>query len=159
MEYNPGTAERLFPDRYRVWECAIILGSHAGCSACFLVHASHFHMPTYSVMHCQSTLPRLFFHPACRGLSCPTPVPHTCALHLCRDILEENPMMLLTMILKGYRVMQLDDNYGKGGSVNWETGIPQLPEVTAEALKYDIEDCKLFKKQLLGCPKPTEVET
>ncbi|KAG1678984.1 hypothetical protein FOA52_013047 [Chlamydomonas sp. UWO 241] len=70
------------------------------------------------------------------------------------DLMEENPAMLLDLLQKGYRLMQLDDNYGKGGDIQYDSGIPPLPEVTAQNLKYDIADAQLYKKQKLGCPKP-----
>ncbi len=55
-------------------------------------------------------------------------------------------------------LLQLDDNYGKAGNVEWGSGIPPLPEVTMENLKYDIADAQRFKKWQVGCPKPKELE-
>lgn len=53
--------------------------------------------------------------------------------------------------------MQLDDNYGKQGHIDYLSGIPPLPEVVIENLVYDLEDARRLKKWVLGKNKPAEL--
>jgi len=82
-------------------------------------------------------------------------------------LIEANPAMLMQLIVRGYRVVMMNDNVAKGGSP-WHEGLPQLPEVTLDNLRYDLQDAIAFKAGAeafrldkpeagLGCPTPPKL--
>eukprot|EP00195_Chlamydomonas_chlamydogama_P011405 CAMPEP_0202902672 /NCGR_PEP_ID=MMETSP1392-20130828/16989_1 /ASSEMBLY_ACC=CAM_ASM_000868 /TAXON_ID=225041 /ORGANISM="Chlamydomonas chlamydogama, Strain SAG 11-48b" /LENGTH=567 /DNA_ID=CAMNT_0049589473 /DNA_START=195 /DNA_END=1898 /DNA_ORIENTATION=+ len=74
-----------------------------------------------------------------------------------KSMLRDNPQMLVNIIKSGYKLVQMHDNYAKGGAVDWAAGLPPLPEVTLDNLKYDLRDVDLYAEGKMGCPIPEEL--
>lgn len=54
-------------------------------------------------------------------------------------LIESNPAMLVGLILGGYRIGQLNDTIAKAGGEFYSTGLPSLPEVTFDNVRYDLQ--------------------
>ena len=64
-----------------------------------------------------------------------------------------------SLIQKGYTVLHVDDVYSRAyvAPVKWDLPPPSFREVTADNLKFDLEDALKMRKRIMGCRNPEEL--
>ncbi len=64
-----------------------------------------------------------------------------------------------SLVQKGYTVLHVDDVYSRAYVTpeKWTEPPPAFREVTADNLKYDLEDALKMQKRIMGCHNPQEL--
>ena len=68
-------------------------------------------------------------------------------------------MQVRSLVLKGYTVLHVDDVYSRAyvAPEKWDLPPPAFREVTADNLKFDLEDALKMRKRIMGCHNPEEL--
>ena len=64
-----------------------------------------------------------------------------------------------SLVQKGYTVLHVDDVYARAYVTpeRWMEPPPAFREVTADNLKFDLEDALKMQKRIMGCHNPPEL--
>ena len=64
-----------------------------------------------------------------------------------------------SLVQKGYTVLHVDDVYSRAyvPLEQWDSPPPAFREVTADNLKFDLEDALKMRKRIMGCHNPEEL--